>query len=250
MREDIYSCDPASRRRQLPGFERIVSEGAFIVRCCSTIFVAALVGCAVGCNNRPAPPTTQAETKSDSRGKAAPTTQDLAASPRAPLSLGVMPLSVNVPAGWKVQSPNDGQSMFLQGPAPNGDIAIALSRRPEADKKLMDVIIATGEKSHHDDPATFLLAEKRDRGEFTLFQTQKIYRPRGTAPPDASGHANALPPLLDWTVSVFVPSAGGRYRDYELNFVGLTLQQYQQDKDFLNSIVNSISYTPNSDSGI
>jgi len=214
------------------------------------LFVSALVGCVAGCNNKPAAPPPQEQAQTQDKNKSGPTTQEIAQAPRSLLSLGVIPLSVKVPAGWKVQSPDDGQSMFLQGPAPHGDIAIALSRRPEADKKLMDTIIATGEKSHHDDPTTFLRADKQKSPELTLFQTQKIYRPRGSGPPDASGHANPLPPLLDWTVSVFVPSGGGKYRDYELNFVGLTLQQYDQDKEFLNSVVNSISYTPSADSGI
>lgn len=49
--------------------------------------------------------------------------------------------------------------------------------------------------------------------------------------------------IFNWNTSVLIPSDDGKYQVYELNFIGLTRSQYEKDKDFLNSILNTIEYT-------
>ena len=62
-------------------------------------------------------------------------------------------------------------------------------------------------------------------------------------PAETQDAASGPVQTMHWIVTVCVPSDPDM-KAYELRFQGLTVKTYQQDGDFLHSIINSISYTP------
>src|SRR5205807_2797935 len=62
----------------------------------------------------------------DAAASTRPTTQDLLTGERTSLKLGSLPLVMDVPKSWKVESPTGGGE-WLQGPTPHGQVRIQLT---------------------------------------------------------------------------------------------------------------------------
>src|SRR5688572_25723943 len=61
-----------------------------------------------------------------------PTTQDLVNGPRTVMPLGPLPMTMRVPASWRVEVA--GGASLLRGFTPNGEVAIQLTSRPSLKK--------------------------------------------------------------------------------------------------------------------
>jgi len=85
-------------------------------------------------------------------------------------------------------------------------------------------------------------ADFRKIGEVEVFERQAIGQPGPLTVQDADGreHTETATPF-NWTLQMFVPQ-GDEYALYEMNFVVLTAEQYQQDKQLLQPILDSLQY--------
>ena len=89
------------------------------------------------------PKTEQTQTSATSR----PTTQVLVESPRTTMTLDVLPLTLAVPPHWKItrRSTSNLPLVWLEGPAPAGDVQIALKvQEPMIPQKFEQLLLGAG----------------------------------------------------------------------------------------------------------
>ncbi|HEY7088942.1 MAG TPA: hypothetical protein VH518_12685 [Tepidisphaeraceae bacterium] len=211
-----------------------------------------------GCDRRPsAPPqspTAQAseETAAATQPATRPTTQELLQGPYSKLPLPGLPLSVSVPAGWKIESM--GPATFLAGPTPTDEGRIQISHgdintfKPDQ----IDMLLTRAKKEMADDPQRVKKAELRSVGQLKVLETLAFSRPvtspkmdpKGLGVLDDKGELVTVTTTpVHWTLLVFIPQ-GGAFARVELNFIDLTGEQLAQDQPVLQKIVDSLTYEP------
>ncbi len=158
-----------------------------------------------------------------------PTTQALLEGPRTTLSLDMLPLTVRVPQGWVVKAL--GGTMVLIGAAPSGEITIQLNVR-SVKKEDVAYIEAGAKDEQKQQPDSILVAADREINGMKVFERQTVGRSRG-----ADGART-----YRWTITTYVPRDDTYMAAYELDFVGLTDLQFNSDKTFLYSIVDSLRF--------
>jgi hypothetical protein len=171
-----------------------------------------------------------------------PTTQELLTGPRNSLRLHYFPLSVQAPESWKITSMAGGDLVFVEGPAPAGDdVQIQLSHRGVVPDQQFDRRHAATTREAAN--ANVMRSEVRSFGEMKILEHQSLGKEPVTLT-DRSGKPMPQTVNLKWNVHVFIHRPEGGYESYELNFVGLTADQYEKDKDFLRGIVESVKHDP------
>ena len=169
-----------------------------------------------------------------------PTTQDLVSGPRSVTPLGPLPLTMRVPVSWKVEV-TAGASL-LRGFTPNGEIAIQLSSRPSVKKANFDAMFKSEKKEQAEKPQSVLKLELRPFGDAMIYERQSVGDPAPFTVYDHNLKARTTTEqIFKWTISVLAPT-GDAYQRYDLNFVGLTKSQYDQDKEFLQGILSTLTY--------
>lgn len=203
---------------------------------------ALIVGLALGCDKPPPPPpaVTEDETTEETETTSAPesdrpTMAELMSGPWTTVQLGIHPLRVRVPEKWDVQL--TGNATVLRGPAPGGDVDISITRPPPFPKEM---------------------AKKFQQDELAAATQPSTTAPATTAPAIDSATARDIGPnrvldirtwmpttkTVDWRVIVFAPTGGDMVNTYQLRFFGIPLDQYQDDKELLEKIVNSLEVDP------
>ncbi len=207
-----------------------------------------------GCDRRPAPPPqaqvpeTQPATQPD---ELRPTTQQLLSGAYKTLPLPGMPLAIKVPESWKINV--SGPVVFLEGPSPSGTITIQLAQRDTLKPDQLDLFLLGVKKDQEQHPDTVKRADLRDLGKIKMLERLSILRPMSSPKVDVQGNAvldshgnivtiTTVP--VRWTLIAFVPYQNAFSR-FELNFIDLTAEQYAADKDFLEKIINSLTYEGN-----
>ena len=211
-----------------------------MIRCAPVAAAAiALAGfTGLGCDEPPKPPVIVQPVPPPDATPPRPTTQELLEGPRKPLALGDLPLTVQAPTGWAVKPLQGTSQILLQGPTPSGEAFIQLNVRPTTPAPKLDVIISGAKKELQQFPQSIKLVDVRDIAGGKVLERQRVGqvpRPSPEDPPDLKPSAP-----FNWTITVFVPR-GSDYETHELNFVGLTADQYEMDKALLRGIVESIS---------
>jgi hypothetical protein len=169
-----------------------------------------------------------------------PTTQDLVNGPRTVMALGPLPMTMRVPASWKVEV--QGGASLLRGFTPNGEITIQLTSRPSLKKASFDALVKSDKKEQTEKPESILKVEVRPLGDVQLYERQAVGAPAPYTVYDKNmKERTTTEQLFKWTISVLAPT-GDAYQRYELNFVGLTKSQYDQDREFLQNVVNTLTY--------
>ena len=208
----------------------------------------------IGCDDKNSETAEQAVAKTRTEGPQGPkhpTTQELLTGPRHRLALKAIPFSVSTPLEWKVENLINGSIVVLTGPTPSGEAQIQLSIRPTAKKDELEIIHRAARKEATQ-PASQSLskhvvkAEFRKMNDIEVFDRQAVGQPGPLTVTDAKGieHTETATPYT-WTVILFVPQ-GADFARYEINFIGLTAEQYEQDKPLLNEVINSIQYDASS----
>jgi hypothetical protein len=175
-----------------------------------------------------------------------PTTQDLLNGPRTVTALGPLPMTMRVPVSWKVDV--TGGASLLRGFSPSGEIAIQLTSRPSIKKESFDALVKSDKKEQAEKPQSILKVEVRPMRDMVIYERQAVGDPQPYTVYDKNlKEHTTTEQLFKWTISVLAPT-GDAYQRYELNFVGLTKSQYDQDKDFLQGILKTLTFG-NSDVG-
>ena len=205
-----------------------------------------------GCDDSPPVPATlleQAATQAKTSPR--PTTQELLTGARTNTLLVPLPLKMQVPTSWKTKSL---RVMLLEGPTPTSDISIQLSTRPSIRTEDFDRLVAGAKKELQQSPDTVKKADVRPlpgSGNGKLLERQMVGTPGPYTVYDAQNNPHvSTQSIYKWTLTAFVPFENA-YQVYELNFIGLTKEQYEKDKEFLNSIVSTLTLaTPGEAGGI
>ena len=229
------------------------------------IFAAALLALSLsgGCDDRssttlPPPDPTTAKSLPDDFQR--PTTQQIVSAPRKTLELLTFPLTIDVPdlphgsaksPEWKISSTGGDSttSLSVEGPGPSGDVMIQMSPVPGTHKiSMIQGMEKSALKEKADHPDTVFFTEARSIGpvriierrtlqhiaarvvEMTNSKTQEVER-RNVPASDS----------VEWSLTLFIPT-GKDYTVGTLTFVGLTKEQYDSDKAFLEQLINSLHY--------
>lgn len=203
---------------------------------CAAVLLAGVYG--LGCDDASVPPVIMPELPPSQEAAARPTTQELLEGPRQSISLGELPLTVQAPAGWAVKPLQGTSHILLQGPTPSGEAAIQLNDRPVTTAAKFDVIVNGAKKELQQFPQSIKLVELRTIEGGKVLERQRVGQMPEPLPDDPPG-VKPSPPF-NWTITVFVPR-GADYDTHELNFVGLTADQYETDKVLLRGIIDSIT---------
>lgn len=220
------------------------------------LIIAVLAAALAACDDKSSVPPQvlkQAEETQQAQAtgkKKHPTTQELLSARRSRTALIPLPLTMEVPPGWgnfdgfgdpQVKAATAGLNL-LDGITPNGEVQIQLSVRPAIKQEEFDRIVTFGKKEQKEKPQQILKMDVRDAGNVKIMERQSVGEPRPLTTYDDKGREHTTTESsFNWTISVLVPNAGA-LQVYELNFIGLTKNQYDKDKDFLNGIVNTLSY--------
>lgn len=167
-----------------------------------------------------------------------PTTQELLAGPRQAVRLGDMPLTVQAPLGWAVKPLEGTDHVLLQGPTPAGEAVIQLNDRPLTSASKFEAIVRGAKKELQESPESIRMVELRRIEGAQVLERQRVGMMPKPLPDDPPGLKPSPP--FNWTITVFVPR-GADYDAYELNFIGLTFDQYETDQALLREIIDSIS---------
>lgn len=214
----------------------------------------AAISFAAGCDQAPAPPaapktTTPAATPADPSNK--PTTQELMSGTYRRLNLPGMSLTMMVPQSWKIEMHNGGLT-FLEGPTLADQVAIQLSVREALPKDRYSALVERLAKddSAGQDSGALKKSEVRDVGMMKIVERISTAKPisigrvgaRGL--PEVDGQGNQIIDTstpMRWLLTIFIPD-GQQMAHYELNFIGMTAEQYATDKPLLDKVIGSIRY--------
>jgi hypothetical protein len=172
-----------------------------------------------------------------------PTTQELLTGPRTLTPLGPLPMTLRVPVSWKVEVA--GPASHLRGRAPSGDeVTIQLNSRAPIKRAEYEALIKSEKKAQSERPQSILKADIRPFGDGQLFEYQRVGEPREWPVYEGVGSElrtrTTTQQPFDWKLIVFDPQ-GDAFQRYELSFIGLTKSQYDKDKAFLQSILDTLS---------
>jgi hypothetical protein len=194
------------------------------------------------CDDAPVPPKNLPvadEKPATAPAPTRPTTQDLITGPRKKLSLNVIPFNITVPESWEVKT--SGELVFLQGPAPAGDVQIQLAKRPQLSKDEVESLLRAAKKDADAHPEAKKLVELRTMPTFRILDRQSVSNPIAVPMNGPDGKPTIVQTTpYQWTLMLILPR-GSSFDAYELNFYDLTLEQFKADKDFLRMILDSLS---------
>ncbi len=191
-----------------------------------------------------------------------PTTREIIASGRQSVRLATTPLEMDVPGLWKLESV--GSVQLLRGPAPNDDLVIRISeqRNPFPDaampklpgdtgapdpvtwsKDAVDFQIKQARDQNAKDPAKYPLGAVRPLGDAQLLEQQMVRSGTSTTSVEATP-APARPASLEYTLTIYAPTADKRFHSYQLSFIGLTTVEYTADREFIQDMLATLRYVP------
>ncbi len=203
---------------------------------CAAVLLAAVYGS--GCEDPLPPPPNLIPDMPQDVAVTRPTTQELLGGARISVSLSELPLTVQAPAGWAVQPLRGTSHILLQGPTPSGEASVQLNPRPLTTGEKFDVIVNGAKKELEQFPQSIKLVDLRTIEGAKVLERQRVGLMPTTSPDDPP-ELKPSPPF-SWTITVFVPR-GADYDTHELNFIGLTADQYETDQALLREIVDSIA---------
>jgi hypothetical protein len=211
-----------------------------------TSLLLLLLGALSACEDRSqvSPEVRQAQQRAEQQGPPRPTTQQLLTGPRKRLALSPIPFSVGVPMSWKIGTPKDGTVTILEGPTPSGDAQIQINLHPPLTKDKLDIILHGAKKEATEEPKKVQIDVRQLSPNITVLERRQIGMPGPllVGPPRQEKEITAT--NYKWTITMFVPREDKQFDQDELNFVALTREQYDQDKELLDGIVKSLQFDP------
>lgn len=172
-----------------------------------------------------------------------PTTQELTTGPRHTIALGPLPMTMRVPSSWRVEVA--GGASLLRGYTPNGEVTIQLTSRPAIKQAQLESEITGAKKEQAERPQSILKVDVRPLGNGQIYERQAVGDPAPYTVYEPVGNEmkerTTTEQLFKWTISALAPQ-GDAFQRYELNFVGLTKSQYDKDKEFLQGILDTLSF--------
>src|SRR4051812_40703668 len=140
------------------------------------------------------------------------------------------PLQIRVPDRWNLRygAVNILEGPIPHGPKPDGVIHLMLNRRGPLPKIVMDALKPSTRPTTTKD--SYFRDEMRTMGRL------KVQEQRSTQPA-----TDKDPPIIRWTIIAYEPIDKDNIRMYQLTFLRLTLDQFEKDRELLESMIASIS---------
>lgn len=188
----------------------------------------------------PRPPTPPPTQPSQSTATTRPTTQALLTGPRKPRVLGPLPLVMEVPESWKIETPPGSAISWLDGPTPHGHVHIELtSQGTPFNSRSLTLMDEQARKEAATKGANApQVTPLHSVGGTARAREQREVRPGTVLDEDGTPRKTEV---MDWSIEVYIGQDTGYTLDM-LHFAMLPLDQYQQDKDFLERIVGTLRY--------
>jgi hypothetical protein len=205
----------------------------------------------------------QQERQRAAASRPAPTTQELLTGPKKHLRLVGMPLALDVPPSWDLKSLADGALILVSGPATSAEISIQLTAQAGqavSVARLAD-IVARAKQEANAKPHPINRVELRDLGPAKVLEERMISNElvNGKLPPEVWGEqeiknendpatpvirvkAILNPHIVKWRLTVYLPTSKDQVTPRSLNFMGLKLSEYEQDKQFLEQLMKTLTY--------
>ncbi len=216
------------------------------------IAVGLLLIVAIGCDDKDSLPESVQKAAAKAEDQAAvphrPTTQELVNGPKRRLKLTPIPFTARVPTTWKIDNLGGGNLTVLEGPTPSGEAQLQVTTRSQATAEDIDIIKRASKKematTQNMTGRHTIEAKFRTIGGLQVFERRVVGTPAPLIVTDEDNQEHTVTATpYTWTLTLFVPQ-GANFNRYEINFIGLTREQYEQDKPVLESIINSLTYDP------
>lgn len=173
-----------------------------------------------------------------------PTTQQLDQGEWKTVAISVLPMTIRVPASWDKPPVADSNLLTLEGWAPNGTIQLRFSARPPLTEENFQLFLSGAKKAMDARGEHKRVFELRDKQGYRILEQQHTEPRRTMLLSDENGNLleqEATP--LTWKQLIFLKSESG-YDSYELGFVDMSLEHYNQDEAFLKRVLDSLTYDP------
>jgi hypothetical protein len=180
-------------------------------------------------------PDSTAQANTTNTTPSAPNTSAADDQTRDPLPLVSLPLVVSVPHSWTVDPPVS--PMYLKGPAPNGNLRISLSMLEAMDAHLRDTYIAGADQQAIAHPQRIQVREVTSKAGMKVLERRTFTIGSGI-PSTQLAAATKPSDTISWDVVLFVPYHD-KFIPCRLDLFELTQDQYRDDEQFLDSIVDS-----------
>lgn len=206
----------------------MIRSSRVVVRC---IFSAGIL-LLCSCDKSSAPPRITAKAPTDVAATPAPTTQELMSGPYKKITLTPLPLSAQVPQSWDIATVPNTQISLLKGPGIDGrDIEISLQVGTSLNPDQLKNVLEGATRASTRASKNLRLFKIRDMDDMKVMEEQRTF-----VSPELPAEQ-----LIDWKVTYFIH----RDLDYSpmvINALGMTLSQFEQSKDLLRKIIDSIVY--------
>lgn len=191
--------------------------------------LAALMLVPIGCDKRPGSSSSSDQTDTAT----GPAEQPVSVGPRENFPLMIMPLTMSLPADWKLDPPV-GPS-FLEGAAPSGDLEISLSIMDAMDDRHRQLFIAGALDESQKHPRRIWVTQLKSKSGLPILE-RITYATR-------PGHAGSPPATLpsqqlSWNFIIFVPYKQ-TFIPCSFDLIGLTQQQYELDQSLIRTMIDT-----------
>jgi len=175
-----------------------------------------------------------ANAPADATQPASPTTQELLTGPYKRVALTPIPFFARVPQSWDNKVPEGTHLNFLEGPGPNGSqIQISLETGTHVPADLLKNVLDRAKKAADADPKKVRLFQIKPLGDMQVMEQQNFF----------TGADDPRQRWIDWKLTFFV-HGDIDYATYIVDVLGLPEQRFDQSKELLQKIFDSITYDP------
>ncbi len=211
---------------------RCIVVRAFFTPTLSALMLSALI-LFTGCDKRPQSDATSAPDPSAGASAVAPA-QQVSTAPQTDVPLKIMPLSLTLPANWKLDPPLN--PTFLEGPMPGGDLEISLTLMDSmSDRNRQLFVDGALEESQKHSNRIHVQQLATKSGLATLERVTYL-----TSPGDPAIQPGTTVPSqqLSWNIIVFVPYHP-KFLPCSFDLLGLTQKQFDDDQPAIRAIIDS-----------
>jgi hypothetical protein len=193
--------------------------------------------------------TSAAQTNTTQENNAQPSNTDsntapsnaVAADPLRPvpanhsISLVNLPITLSVPKSWVLNPPMN--PVFLQGPAPDGNVQISLSMLDSMDAHRKDVYVSTLLDEGHKHPRRIQVRQETSKNGISILE-RITYTPGSDEARTSLTSTTAPSATISWDIILFLPY-DKKFIPCRFDLFGLTQDQYRDDRQFIDSIIDS-----------
>ncbi len=202
----------------------------------SAVLVAGMLFAITGCDNAQDPiPASAPSVATDPPGPKVPaTTQEVLDAPRKSLPLKLIPFTIEAPENWQIVAYDDRVKpvTMIEGKIIDDEVRISLGLREPMSGEILRNYLNRLQKED---------AELKKIGGSVKVTEENGYRIIDLRRPPTKTDLPSSEQSMDWRITVLYPS-GIAHDQYVLQFIGLTLESYEKNKEYLDGILKTIRY--------